>query len=364
MSEQKSYDVVIIGTGPISIIEACYQKKLGNSVLLIEEGSKASGAWSTYNYDGLPEIEIGCHIWDITPNAYDFLSEFFELELVKLSPQPRILKKGRRLPYDWKRNAFGVKQILKRTAQFKFRLLWNEMKLPHNKISILPEKYLYPKNGAKDLKNAIETKIKDYDLEISFNEKVQNIECGKEVKVYSSNGIRITKKIITTSLSQIESYQLYGRAINPSSQKVDYIHCHLLLSKAPIIQLSYDRVMDSSLIHRISDMSFQVQGEIENGQHLICCGVFAKEFEKHDQKEIPNLCIDELKNLGYLSNDIELINSGVNVFPSYYNDRNDLVEIEKNGGNQIQILRSTNFTYSINSNSDRWRKLLLMGSNK
>jgi hypothetical protein len=364
MSDHKLYDIIIVGTGPISIIEACFQKKKGKSVLLIEEGSKASGAWSTYTYNGLPEIEIGCHIWDITPKAYDFLAAFFDLELVKLSPQPRILKKGRRLPYDWKRNAFGVKQILKRSAQMKFRLLWNELKLPQNKISFLPEKYLYPINGAKDLKNAIESKIKSFELDISFNEKVNQIECGEVVKINSSKGTRIAKKIITTSLSQVEAFRFNQKTIEPSSRKVDYIHCHLLLSKPPKTQLSYDRVMDSDLIHRISDMTFQVQGEIETGQHLICCGVFAKEFHKHSIDDIPDLCMNELKKLAYLNNDHEVIESGVNVFPSYYNDGKALHEIEKYGSNKIKILRSTNFTYSINSNADRWSELLLSGCNK
>lgn len=364
MSSQKKYDVILIGSGPICIIEACYLKKQGKKVLILEERDKASGAWSTVHLPQLPEVEIGCHIWDVTPKAYRFLSDFFGLELLRLSPQPRINKNGRRYPYDWKRNAFAFKQIIKHTGKLKFKQLSSDLKHPQFRISLLPDKYLYPKWGAKDLKNGISKKIKDYDLEINFQEKVLEVKQSVNgIEVMSISDSYHCEKLIITSLSQVNQFNLDQDVIHPNSQSVKYIHCHLLI-KGPLKKaFSYERVMGNPLIHRISDMTFQVKNEIEKDECLICCGLFEESFNDHPEKDIPERCINELKKLSYLSEKNKLVHSGINVFPSYYNDLESLKQLEQKTNGKIQVLRSTNFTYSINQHASRWRNLLL-SSNK
>ena len=111
--ENHHHNVVIVGTSPLAITEAVWQKSKGKSVLNIDDKAIAGGAWTTIQHNGIPEVEIGCHIWEVEKSATDFLKAFYDLNLVPLKPQPRILKKGTSIPYGWKLNLSTTKYVLK-----------------------------------------------------------------------------------------------------------------------------------------------------------------------------------------------------------------------------------------------------------
>ena len=100
MVEDKDiYDFVVVGTSPIAITEAIFLQSQGKKVLLIDDASDFGGAWKTVHYASIPEIEIGCHIWDVEKRVTSFLDEFYGLELIELNPRPMIYYKGISIPY-------------------------------------------------------------------------------------------------------------------------------------------------------------------------------------------------------------------------------------------------------------------------
>ena len=115
------HDVVIIGTSPLAITEAVWQKSKGKSVINIDDKETAGGAWTTIKHKGIPEVEIGCHIWEVEKRATDFLETFYGLNLVPLKPQPRLLKKGMSIPYDWKMNLMTSKYIVLKNCSFQIQ---------------------------------------------------------------------------------------------------------------------------------------------------------------------------------------------------------------------------------------------------
>ena len=119
--KNQHHNVIIIGTSPLAITEAVWHRSKGKSVINLDDKAIAGGAWTTIKHEGIPEVEIGCHIWDVEKGATDFLRTFFGLNLVPLKPQPRLLKKGMSIPYDWKMNLMTSKYILSKTARFKFK---------------------------------------------------------------------------------------------------------------------------------------------------------------------------------------------------------------------------------------------------
>lgn len=331
----------------------------GKQVLLIDERDQIGGAWSTVNHSNLPEIETGCHIWDVEKHAYHFLKHFFHLNLVELSPAPRILKGSSRLPYDWKMNALTAKQIAKRSLKLQFSDLKKDLKGPAYRISLLPAKYLYPQNGARDIKEALHKTVEDYQLSIRLNTKIESVTQGNLMQISLDDGTVIeSDELVMTSLSSIGSLNIAGEAFKPETRRVDYIHMHLLIKDAKMKNFSYDRIMGNELIHRISDMSFQVMDSIESDQKLIAVGIFDKAYYEHEGTQLEQKITDQLKKLGYLSNASVCLESAVNIYPSYYNDRQLLEKIADLSNGGVRVMHSTNFTYGFSNYVDRWSPLL------
>lgn len=90
------YDDVVLGSSPVSMVEALYHARRGRRVLLVEQKSVLGGAWSMIDTLGLRRIENGCHL--LTPadeEVYAFLETALGMELHPLAPQPFAVREGR-----------------------------------------------------------------------------------------------------------------------------------------------------------------------------------------------------------------------------------------------------------------------------
>jgi phytoene dehydrogenase-like protein len=142
------YDTILVGSSPLNLLEAIYLKQKGQKVLVIDRQSKIGGAWATTELNGLPDLEIGCHIWDIIPEVITFLGRYLELDLQPLQPQPRIKYGKTSFPYDWKHNALFLKKLAYHTKHFSWEKMHAENKeVKKYRFSILPKKYCYPVGG-------------------------------------------------------------------------------------------------------------------------------------------------------------------------------------------------------------------------
>ncbi|MCH2223603.1 MAG: hypothetical protein MK066_02455 [Crocinitomicaceae bacterium] len=360
---EKEYDVIIIGTSPLAIAEAVYQKTQGKSVLNIDQHDEVGGAWTTIKYDNLPEIEIGCHIWEIQKETTDFLQRFYGLSLTPLTPQPRIIKKSFSIPYDWKVNLSTTKLIVKRTAKLKFGLLRQELKSPHNRFTLFPDKYLYPRLGSRALKIAVEKKIDKHGLSLQLGASVIEFQLGKEkelVKVILKSGeVLMTKQLVTTSVTEIERVKIGEDIVCPKEAKrMDYIHVHLILKGGMKKKFSYFRFMDDPLIHRVSDMTFQVADQLGENDRLICVGVHERSYYKHDDDSLIKEVLTSLISHGLFTDQVEVKAFNKNVFPTYYGHRNMLEDLAKEYPERLQVLRSSNFIYSFYNHLEKYRSLL------
>ena len=65
---QDHYDVVIVGSGPISMMEAAHQARNGSTVLLLEEKPYLGGAWYTKSHWGFGKY---WYIYRLAKNSAD-----------------------------------------------------------------------------------------------------------------------------------------------------------------------------------------------------------------------------------------------------------------------------------------------------
>ena len=359
--KNQHHNVVIIGTSPLAITEAVWHKSKGKSVINLDDKAIAGGAWTTIKHEGIPEVEIGCHIWEVEKGATDFLTAFYGLNLVPLKPQPRLLKKGMSIPYDWKMNLMTSKYILSKTARFKFKELKAGMTSPARTFSLVPRKYLYPKGGSNELHTRVMDKIQSEYLNISLNTELQSVKLTNEqVELKLKNGEQlVTDKLVLTSLSSIEEIAFEnGSSITPQTKQVDYIHVHLLMETEIPKAFSYERWMDDEYIHRVSDMTSQVSQELQSNQKLLCVGIHAKKYHVSNHETLLEEIIQRLKSRKLIEQKATLIHHGFNVFPSYYNPPGKLSEIEVKSNGKISVLRSTSFTYSFFNQEERYAELI------
>ena len=359
--KEKQFDVVILGTSPLAITEAVWQKSKGKSVLNVDDKENAGGAWTTIKHDGIPAVEIGCHIWEVEKDATDFLDAFFNLDLVLLKPQPRIVKKRFSIPYDWKMNLTTAKYITSKLIRFRFKELKTGMTSPARTFSFIPRKYVYPKGGANELHQQVLDKIQSEELTLSLNTELKNVKItDKEIQLELNNGSQLTSnQLILTSLSSIEKIEFEdGTSISPETKRVDYIHLHLLLKTSIPRKFSYERWMDDEYIHRVSDMTSQVSAQIDSNEKLICVGIHAEKYHSTSQERILEEIIHRLKKRTLIDEKALLVQHGFNVFPTYYNDPSKLTEIEKRSNGKIFVLRSTSFTYSFFNQARRYAELI------
>lgn len=361
MSENGSYDVILLGSSPLAIAEAVFHRKQGRSTLNIDQREQIGGAWTTIRHEGIPEVEIGCHIWDIDPWAFKFLEQFYELQLTQLKPQPRLVTGNSSIPYDWKQNMIVGKFILKHAIRLKFKDIQIRLKTPAFRIAWKRSKYLYPKKGAFDLYRALEQKVKNKDLNIKLNCSVNSISCSENsVTVEMEDGKTVTSEnLVLTSLSSIQKLTFEdGTSLEPKTKQVDYIHVHLLYNQPVRKAFAYERWMKDDTIHRVSDMTFEVEDELTENESLLCVGIHATTYHNSTHEELLQSIHQKLLDRKLVRAEANIVQHGFNVFPSYYNSPEVMLDIEKRSKGKISVLRSTNFTYSFSNQRERYQSLI------
>jgi hypothetical protein len=71
---QTDFDVAVVGTSPISMLEAIYHLYCNKRVLVLEADPQCGGAWKSIDVCGVPHVDLGCHLI----GADTVLQEFFE----------------------------------------------------------------------------------------------------------------------------------------------------------------------------------------------------------------------------------------------------------------------------------------------
>jgi len=342
----------------MSILEAAHLSKQGENVVIIDDRKEIGGAWGTVKYEGLPELEIGCHIWDVAPGVFEFLTELLGLNLKKMAPSPKIQKGTLLFPYDWKMNLISFKHATKSAAHIKFKSLLKDLSSPGHRISILPSKYLYPVNGAVDMKQALSKILELNNIQI-INTRLSKLDIGASVSATLADSTNITAdNVVVTSLTNIDEVIFENNVQKIDSTLLRYIHFHLVVKDLQPTKFSYVRVMGNELIHRISDMSLQVSETIQENEKLICIGVYENEFDKYETGKLVDLIFEQLKELKFVSNKAELKSHHHNIYPASYTDKVAIRKIESESNGKLKFLHSTNLMYGIHKELPRWKYLV------
>ena len=342
MINESPQKIAIIGSGPISLFEALYQSKLGNQVVVFEERQSIGGAWSTIQYEG-NSYELGCHIWDVQKQAYNFIEQFLDDKLNHLKPSPIIIYKNKKLPYDWKNNIILLKLFIN---NFKEYLSIRKQLKP----VIVSRKYLYPKGGSAQLVNKLEAELKKNKAEIRFESKIKKVSKKNDIwELQASNTTLYFDEIIISSMSIVKEISFDNQKIIPKHKETVFTHFHLIVKGKTPKPISYIRVMNHQFIHRISDITEYSN----NDNHVFSIGIFKDKIEKKNDSEIASCIFSYMKEKKIVSKGAELVKFFENDYTTHTIDKSQREDLESID-DSLTLLKSTNFTYGISEHVERW----------
>lgn len=351
------YDKIIIGSSPICLLEAIYDDSLGIKTCIVDNAVEIGGAWKKLNTanGAIKNVEIGCHIIEKDKKVFDFLKKKLNLELLEMNPSPKIILKNKYIPYNLKNllvffrnankyltNKHGIKQLLYDVKVFLKELVQFNLKY-----------YTFLKDSTTFIDRLTkEINYRNIAVLLSANitsAKVTTAE--KIIELTTHNGEKLTtNKLAITYNSNFNDIFIDGKDRTSLFQhkKYEFAHLHLFISDEHMKKISYWRIFNDEIIHRISDMSHQVSRK--KGEHLICVGVFSSFLQNKTNAEIIDSVFSRLKKMKLISDSCQIIKAEVNSYKGFYTNLYDLKHIQAETNDLVEVLNTLDISMGIKEN--------------
>jgi hypothetical protein len=337
-----SKEIAFIGTGPLTLLKAYLLAKSNPdiNITLFDCSDQLGGAWYSDKSPLGNEIECGCHIWSHVPSAYNFIEKELGIKLYRMKPNPVFIKGKIRLPYALKLTMHSYKALIKTLVTFNWKHFKTLAKDPEINYRIIGKYNRYPKLGSPELISALKKKIESLsNINLQFNTSIELFDVDQKVYLKSLNRQYEFDHVYITYVSRINSLQLNKQSILVESTKVDYIHFLISLNKPLLKPISYWRLLDDKVIHRLTDISYQTN----HTENLILLGIKGSAYDKDKEPELVEHVTRflKLKNLIDESFTVEKIKT--HLFPTYYLSKNTLAALA-NHPKQVTLLHTTDLT--------------------
>jgi hypothetical protein len=179
------FDVVVVGTSPITLLEALYQSHLGKRVLILEEAPICGGAWKSIDVCGVYPVDLGCHTLGKNKQMQTFLETYVGCRMVSLDNPPA--------PFDSKNSPNGF----------------------------------YPLQGCYEIIHNLLELIKHTDIVLLLEHPLENVTIHPqrpEAVIVSRNMYITTSKIIAPTYCSFQPAHMPG-----APPKSSYYHLYLLI---------------------------------------------------------------------------------------------------------------------------------------
>lgn len=92
---ETDFDAVVVGTSPISLLEALHRHYSGQRVLILEEADQCGGAWKSINVCGIAHADLGCHQIGGDIEVWKFLRDYIGVTMVSMKdPSKQLSDQG------------------------------------------------------------------------------------------------------------------------------------------------------------------------------------------------------------------------------------------------------------------------------
>lgn len=195
------FDAIVVGTSPISLLEALYRHHTGERVLILEESATYGGAWKSIDICGISCAELGCHLIGNNKIVSTFLEKYVGCEIVSMD-NPHTL-------YDSKKGGNGF----------------------------------YLKEGCREMMCRLIELIEATDILVLLNHELESVTLDDEQLVaiaHTKDGEFSTSKIVVTPYShiKIKNHPTTSLSAQPIT-KTKHYHLYVLIEDATPPRFTY-----------------------------------------------------------------------------------------------------------------------------
>ena len=359
-----NYDKVIIGSSPVCLLEAIYSHSIGIKTCIIDNAGELGGAWKKLNTEKgeIKNVEIGCHIIEKDRKVYRFFKNKLGLELLEMQPAPKIIVKNKCVPYNLKnfiaifrnaRNYFGYAHGLK---QFIFDLGLFGKELAQFNLKY----YTFSKDSITFI-DRLRTEVQKRNIPALCSANIISAGINTSEKIIElcteKGGLIRTNKLAITYNTNFNSILIDGKDRTDMLQrkKYEFTHLHFFIQDKLMKKISYWRIFNNAVLHRVSDMSNQIIRS--SNEHLICAGIYASSLEGKTNDSLTETILSELKKLKLVSESCRILKTELNSYKGMYTDLYDLKSIQKETNNLIEVLNTLDIARGIKENLHKYNKV-------
>lgn len=189
--------------------------------------------------------------------------------------------------------------------------------------------------NSKGINPHLNSKVKS----IKFDGEVWHLELENERSFQANN-------IVMSAASRLGYIEYNGLKTALKYKLSKFTHYHLVIDGVINKPISYVRVLKHPFIHRVSDVTNQLNDK-STGLKVFIIGVFADKIPNYDNEdEIAETLLAYLKKKKIVSGSSALNYYQSNTYPSYSMDSEHLPEIQNM--NHLKFMKSSDLIYGIN----------------
>jgi len=339
----KINQIAIIGTGPLSMLKALLLAKNDPlcSITLIDRASQVGGAWYSDRSPKNHEIECGCHIWSYVPTAYRYIEKELGIKLYPMRPNPVFVGNRVHVPYSIKNTVDSYKALLKITFGLKWKRFKSLKSNPDINFRFIGKKNKYPKTGSPELIHALEKKISaNSNISVLLNTTIEIIEIDERIKLNTKSDFLEFDKLYLTYVSEVGSLKIFGKQIDIKPRQVDYIHFLVGFNQPLSKKISYWRLMNDPIVHRITDISYQTNFE----EDLVLVGIKGDAYKANSEEQIMNHITELFKKYKLIDDTVKTEKIKTHFFPTHYLDETSIEQLKKSS-DKIDLLHTTDLMH-------------------
>lgn len=358
MIDKDSYDIVVVGTSPLMLIEAFFRSQQGKSVLILEKQSVAGGSWQSFSQDGFADkIEIGCHIWYRHKKSFKLLNDTFDLDIRPLKRQPKVYRKGKYYPY-YLINFFVLLGNPPSLVSLQKNRVFKNICMLFLRDFFTRGKFHYPRTGSFGFIDKIVKKVRDSGVDLQMEAELVRIDLSKKsISLTDGREIFFNEKVISTNKSELSSI------VDKSGKE----HCfefniksvnnlYLLIKDSENPTISYVGVWNDEVIYRVSDVTYLQSNLLDAGTRLICVQVF-QEFAESAGEDKEEVIFDKLMKMTIIEDREQIVAYFWRTY--YYNNmqNDDNAALNALFNPELKIMNSHNLIMSFRQNLERWNNM-------
>jgi protoporphyrinogen oxidase len=276
-------DVIIIGTGPLALIEGLHLSEAGRHVTFIDSSEVVGGSWRSVSCLGFENIEVGVHLIENRFRVNQWMRDQLGAQFLDQRKQSDFgLVKGKHFSISATRILLHSLVTGKALLHGRLGAASRTFLSTCRAVSQFYAPFLYPNGGFSLLIQVLVKQLKRHNAKFVFGTNIQLLSP-------KSNNILLISDHGELEAEQVVMFSRAHAPIDSLPDLNDYIeigqsHSMVLLLSGPAITFNgYVEILGDSLLKRVRNIGLFTRPIPRGGDSLICVQTRQDNGENHDK---------------------------------------------------------------------------------